>query len=219
MTSLLLPGRFRAVLFDMDGLLIDSEPLWADAEGELLELHGDRLTEADRTATHGRAMADSAKVYAARLPGTTAAALEAELLELMRRRYLAGAPLHRGAAELVRALVGKVRLGVATSTTKPLVEVALEGVGLLDAFEIVSSGADLGQGKPDPRCSSRAADVWTRRQRTRWRSRTRRWASWRRVPRGCSSSACQSRPGVAPRLVDAGADLIISSLADVVVER
>jgi HAD superfamily hydrolase (TIGR01509 family) len=202
----------------MDGLLLDSEPLWAEAEGELLELHGDRLTPEDRMATHGRALSDSAKVYAARLPRTTAEALEAELLELMRKRYLAGAPLHRGAAELVRALVGRVRLGVATSTTTPLVEVALEGVGLLDAFEIVSSGADLGRGKPDPtvflegcrRLGTDPADA----------------VAFEDSPVGVMAAhaagmfvvGVPDRPGVEPRLIDAGADLLIESLADVVVE-
>jgi len=213
-----LPGRFGAALFDMDGLLLDSEPLWAEAEAELLERHGARLTAEDRTATHGRAMADSARVYAARLPGTTAAALEAELLELMRKRYLAGAPLHRGAADLVRSLVGKVRLGVATSTTRPLVEVALQSVGLLDAFEIVSSGADLGRGKPDPTvflegCRLLGTDP-------------AHAVAFEDSPVGVQAAhaagmfvvGVPDRDGVAERLLASGADLLIDSLADVVVE-
>ena len=214
----MLPGRFRAVLFDMDGLLLDSEPLWAEAEAELLQLHGDRLTALDREATHGRGMADSAAVYAARLPGTTAAELQAELLELIRRRYLAGAPLHRGAAELVRGLVGRVRLGVATSTTFPLVEVALQGVGLLDAFEIVSSGADLGAAKPDPRVFLEG--------RRRLGTDPVHAVAFEDSPVGVMAAhaagmfvvGVPDRDGVAERLVAAGADLLLDSLADVVVE-
>ena len=217
-STLVLPGRFHAVLFDMDGLLLDSEPLWASAEGELLELHGDRLTPEDREATHGRALADSARAYAERLPETTADQLQAELLELMRERYLAGAPLHRGAAELVRALVGKVRLGVATSTTTPLVEVALTGVGLLDAFEIVSSGADLGRGKPDPTVFLEGC--------RRLDTEPAHAVAFEDSPVGVMAAhaagmfvvGVPDRAGVEPRLLAAGADLIIDSLADVVVE-
>ncbi len=218
MTALVLPRRFRAVLFDMDGLLLDSEPLWIEAEAELLARHGDHLTEADREASHGRALPDSARAYSKRLGGMDPAMIEAELLDLMRAKYLAGAPLHRGAAELVRSLVGRVRLGVATSTTTPLVELALRGVGLLDAFEIVASGSDLGAGKPDPAVFLEGCRLLS--------TDPEHAIAFEDSPVGVRAARAAGlfvvgvpdRPGVGPALISAGADLLIDSLEDVVVE-
>jgi HAD superfamily hydrolase (TIGR01509 family) len=217
-TALVLPRRFRAVLFDMDGLLLDSEPLWIEAEAELLERHGDRLTDADREATHGRSMEDSALAYGRRLGGIDPAVIQAALADLMRVRYLAGAPLHRGAEALVRALVGRVRLGVATSTTTPLVELALRGVGLLDAFEIVASGADLGAGKPDPTVFIEGCRLLS--------TEPEHAIAFEDSPVGVRAAAAAGlfvvavpdRAGVAPALIAAGADLLLDSLEDVVVE-
>lgn len=217
-TRLVLPGRFRAALFDMDGLLIDSEPLWVAAEAELLALHGEQITEADRHATHGRALADSVRAYAVRLGGLDEALLEAELLELMRRQYLSGAPLHAGAERLVRSLVGRMRVGVASSTTTPLVEIALEGVGLLDAFEIVASGADLGAGKPDPTVFLEGC--------RRLGTDPAHAIAFEDSPIGVRAAhaaglfvvGVPDREGVGPALLEAGADMLIDSLEDVIVE-
>jgi HAD superfamily hydrolase (TIGR01509 family) len=217
-TAVILPGQFRAVLFDMDGLLIDSEPLWMAAETELLERHGVSFTDTDRVESHGRALQDSVRAYSLRVPDVPPAQLEAELLGIIRRHYMTGAPLHAGAAELVRALSGRVRLGVASSTPSPLVRIALEGVGLLDAFEIVASGADLGAGKPDPAvfldgCRRLETDpvhaiafedspVGVRAARAA----------------GLFVVGVPDRDGVAERLLAAGADLLVDSLEDVIVE-
>lgn len=145
-----LPGPFRAVVFDMDGVLIDTEPLWREAEADLLARHGDRFTEADAVATHGRSIEDTVAIYAARLDGIGPARLGEELMAAMREHYAAGPPLRPGAAELLGWLRGRVPLAVASNTNGDLVRLALAGAGILDGFDAVVSGADLGQGKPDP---------------------------------------------------------------------
>ena len=147
---LVLPGPFRAVVFDMDGVLIDSEPLWVLAETELLARHGHRFTPEDLVDTHGRSIPESIAVYAVRIGGVTPAALERELLELMRLRYEAGPPLRPGALQLVQGLRGRLPLAVASNTHGWLARLALGGAGLLDAFDVVASGADLGRSKPHP---------------------------------------------------------------------
>ncbi len=132
----------------MDGLLLDTEPLWHDAERELLERHGDTFSDADLEASHGRALVDTAAVFAERL-GLPADAIEREIGEIMLAHYVAGAPLHAGVRELVDALEGRVALAVASNTSADLVRRALDAVGL-SALGVVVSGQDLGQPKPAP---------------------------------------------------------------------
>jgi HAD superfamily hydrolase (TIGR01509 family) len=146
--SLVLPGRFRAAVFDMDGLLLDTEPLWHEAERELLERHGDAFSGADMEASHGRALVDTAAAYGERL-GLPADVIEREIGEIMLAHYVAGAPLHAGARELVDALEGRVAMAVASNTSADLVRQALDAVGLT-ALEVVVSGQDMGRPKPAP---------------------------------------------------------------------
>ena len=145
---LVLPGPFRAAIFDMDGLLLDTEPLWHDAERELLERHGDTFSDADMEASHGRAVADTARAHASRL-GLSAEVIEDEIVEIMLAHYAAGASLRPGARELVQALDGRIALGVASNTYAALVHRALEASGLA-ALRLVVSGADMGRPKPLP---------------------------------------------------------------------
>ena len=211
---LLLPARFRAAVFDMDGLLLDSEPMWHDAERELLERHGDTFSEADLVASHGRALVDTATAYADRL-WLTASAIELEIGEIMLAHYLAGAPLHAGARALVDGLAGRIPMAVASNTRADLVRQALDAAGL--AIPVVVSGMDMGRPKPLPDVYAEAcraigvvpADA----------------VAFEDSPMGVRSAVraglfvvgVPERPDV--DLAAAGADVVLASLAEIALER
>jgi HAD superfamily hydrolase (TIGR01509 family) len=146
-----LPGRFHAVVFDMDGLLLDTEAAWEAAETELLARHGAELTEADRLASLGRSVNEVIVWYAERIgwPPDRAAELRDELMALVREQY-AGSVTMPGARELITRLRGRVRLGLASNTPRALVEHALTAAGLTESFDAVVTASDVAVPKPAP---------------------------------------------------------------------
>jgi HAD superfamily hydrolase (TIGR01509 family) len=146
---LVLPGRFSAVVFDMDGLLVDSERSWGEAEAELFARHGAPYDPADIEDTHGRSVEETVALYEARL-GAPAARLFDELIDLMRIRYATVVPARPGARELVAALRGRVGLAVASNSPRDLVELGLVRHGVRDAFEVIVTAAEVGRPKPAP---------------------------------------------------------------------
>lgn len=210
--SLVLPGSFRAAVFDMDGLLIDTEPLWRAAESDLLERHGNRFTEDDAETTHGRSIEDTVTAYAARLGGIDVDTVRSELMAAMRVHYAAGPPLRPGAVALVRTLGRRMPLGVASNTDGDLVRLSLERVGILDAFSAIVSGADVRRAKPYP-------DVYLA-AREALGVEPRLALAFEDSPAGVRSAkaAGMTCVGVPERdgvdLVAAGSDLVVGSLDD-----
>ncbi|QPF72630.1 HAD family phosphatase [Roseateles sp. DAIF2] len=141
--------RYEAVIFDMDGLLIDSERPIRDA---WLRLEA-RLTEADYLQTVGRSRPDSLAVLAAKL-GSEARALalyEQVDAELTERFGTAGFPLKPGALALLQALRARgVPLAVASSTRHAKVLERLGAAGLIDFFGPIHGGDQVARGKPHP---------------------------------------------------------------------
>ena len=147
-----LPGRFRAAVFDMDGLLLDSEPGWERAEIELHARRGLPYTEEDRRASLGRSVGEVVTTFTRRfgLPPSDEPAVRRELMDLVRAEYRAGHPPRPGAVELVERLDGRMPLGVASNTSRDLVEPALEAAGIADAFDVVVTVDDVARPKPAP---------------------------------------------------------------------
>lgn len=148
----LLPDRFRAVVFDMDGLLLETELLWHHAEVALFAKHGAEFTWDDKMAVIGSSFDFTANYFADRLglARDRGPALVDEMVELMHaqlREQVDGRP---GAVELVERLRGRTRLGLASNSPRHLVDTALATAGIADAFDAVVSSDDVARSKPAP---------------------------------------------------------------------
>lgn len=151
----LIPPGVAAVVFDCDGLLLDTEPLWEVAEREFLESLGGRWHSDIRQLTFGRSVRESAASLAALAHSCLSPAAACEELverfgEVSVRRPV---PLMPGTSALLTALGGAVPLAVASNTPSPLVERMLTRAGIRDCFErIIGAGGSL---RPKP-----AGDVY-----------------------------------------------------------
>jgi HAD superfamily hydrolase (TIGR01509 family) len=141
----------EAVIFDLDGVLIDSEPVWEDVRRTVVAEHGGRWAE----DTQQRLMGMSTSEWAAYLshdlgvdlpPGEVAALV----IDQMARRYAADLPLLPGAETAVRDLAAGWVLGLASSSPPVLIETVLREAGLTAAFGTAMSSELVPRGKPAP---------------------------------------------------------------------
>ncbi len=144
-------GGLQAVVFDMDGLLVDSEPLWFTAEGTVMERLGGAWTPADQHVLLGGSM----PVTVAYLLGKASRQAEPEtvarwLIEAMVELLSAGpVPVLPGAIELVRE-VAAAGLPYALVTSSEA-EIVTAIVARLEVkFPVIVCAADVSQAKPDP---------------------------------------------------------------------
>jgi HAD superfamily hydrolase (TIGR01509 family) len=150
-----LTGRYRAVVFDLDGLLLDTETLWHEAEIELFRRHGDEFTWDDKLAVIGTSYDATARYFAQRLgrPSAAGAELVDEMVDLMHERLQREVNGRPGALELVRRLrelPTGIGLAVASNSSRRLVDTALATAGISDAFDAVITSDDVMHAKPAP---------------------------------------------------------------------
>jgi HAD superfamily hydrolase (TIGR01509 family) len=140
------------IVFDCDGLLVDTETLWTRAETELFRRHGRGFTLDDKKALLGTGWVAGGRVLERLLdrPGD-AEELAETLLALVTAEVEAGVEPLPGAIELVSELRGRVPLGVASNSPRPFVEGVLERGGLdPGAFDAMVTGEELDHPKPAP---------------------------------------------------------------------
>lgn len=150
-------SAIEAVIFDMDGLLVDSEPLWRRAEVEVFRSEGLAITEEDCKTTMGLRLDDVVRARLPHLSGPSPQAIAERLLveehillrviELVRAEGQAKAGAH-SAVEL--ALARGFVVALASSSPLRLIHATLERIGLADRFLVVHSAEAEPYGKPHP---------------------------------------------------------------------
>ena len=141
----------EAVVFDLDGVIVDSEPVWEQVRRQVVAEHGGRWAPDAQQRIMGMSTGEWAR-YLSRdlgvgLPPETVAAT---VIEGMRARYREGVPLMPGAAEAVRALAGHWPIGLASSSPPALIDAVLDGAGLRECFTVALSTEQVQRGKPAP---------------------------------------------------------------------
>jgi len=140
-----------AVVFDLDGVLVDSEHVWDDVREELARERGGRWHERAQGDMMGMSSIEWSR-YMHDVVGLTDSPEEisAEVVRRMEARYAEHLPLVDGAVEAVERLAASFRLALASSSNRPLIEVVLEKAGLADLFETTVSSEEVERGKPAP---------------------------------------------------------------------
>jgi len=140
-----------AVVFDLDGVLVDSEPVWEQVRrGLVAERGGHWAPDAQR-----RIMGMSTPEWARYLSKDLGVALPPDelarmVIDRMDARYRENVPLMDGAVDAVTRIAARWPLAVASSAPVTLIETVLQSVGLRACFKAVMSTEQVARGKPAP---------------------------------------------------------------------
>jgi HAD superfamily hydrolase (TIGR01509 family) len=145
------PRGVAAVVFDLDGILVDTEPFWADAKRDVTEANGGRWRDDAPTAMLGMSGPEWSEWMRQELAvAQPAHEIREQVVQAMLRRIAAGVPLLDGAGEAVRALAARWPLGLASSADRPVIEAVLDATGAARFFQAIVSSDEAGRGKPAP---------------------------------------------------------------------
>ena len=144
-------SAIEAVVFDLDGVIVDSDHIWHDVRETLARERGGRWTDRSEPDMMGMSSHEWSH-YLHDVVGLTEPPeeLNREVVSRMLARYEDELPLIDGAADAVRRLAGSFRLAVASSSNRELIDGVLAEAKLSELFEVSVSSEEVARGKPAP---------------------------------------------------------------------
>jgi HAD superfamily hydrolase (TIGR01509 family) len=144
----------EAVIFDLDGVLIQTEEVWDEVREQYVRERGGRYDEQAQRAMMGMSSTEWSRFLHEELGvPEEPEAISAEVVRRMEARYREHLPLIDGGVEAVQRLAARWPLGLASSSNRPLIDAVLELAGLTEHFRVTVSSEEVALGKP-------AADVY-----------------------------------------------------------
>ena len=144
-------GVRAAVVFDLDGVLIESEQVWDAAREELARERGATWDERATTDMMGMSSKEWSSYMHDRLGvPITPAEINDDVVRRVAAAYQDHLPILPHAIETVQELARRWRLGVASSSNRPIIELVLDRMGVRNCFDAVVSSEEVERGKPAP---------------------------------------------------------------------
>jgi HAD superfamily hydrolase (TIGR01509 family) len=146
-----LPGQVQSVVFDLDGVLVDSEQLWDEVREQLAHERGGRWHERAQKDMMGMSSTEWSR-YMHDVIGLAEPPEEinAEVVRRLLVRYRTSLPLLPGAVEAVERLAEQWPLGLASSSNREVIDAVLAAAGIAQHFRATVSSEEVGRGKPAP---------------------------------------------------------------------
>ncbi|HKA25903.1 MAG TPA: HAD family phosphatase [Gaiellaceae bacterium] len=141
----------EAVVFDLDGVLLDSEQVWDEVREQLVKQSGGRWHDRAQTDMMGMSSVEWSKYMHDQLGLAEAPAeISAEVVRRLEERYRRRLPLIDGAREAVERLAARWPLALASSSNREVIDLVLNLSGLAPFFRVTVSSEEVARGKPAP---------------------------------------------------------------------
>jgi len=141
----------EAVVFDLDGVLLDTEELWDEARRQIAEERGGRWRPDAQRAMMGMSSPEwSRYMYDVIGVPDPPERISEEVVERLAELYRRELPLVDGAIEAVRRIGARWPLGIASSSNRPLIDLFLELTRTRELFRATVSSEEVARGKPAP---------------------------------------------------------------------
>lgn len=139
------------MIFDLDGVLVDSEAAWDEARREVAAEFGIEWPADAQQRTMGMSSNEWSRFMRDEIGvPMELERINAEVVRRMVELYREELPLLPGARKAVRTMAASWRLGLASSSNRPIIDLVLELAGVSGDFEVTVSSEEVGRGKPAP---------------------------------------------------------------------